>query len=161
MQQKDLKIIEKLIDDKIEMKLKDISTLKNKDIKILLYNYNKYKNRIQILKDKIEQNDFNILNKGQLIERVQGGAIFKNPFDIIEENKEKTLKELNRLQYIVSIIKKGLDIIKDDVYYDIIKLRYFEKKSVVEILNILHISESNYHKHHSYLIGELRSIIGL
>lgn len=155
--------LKKLIIQEIENYNRDQYSLKTKDVKILLYNYNKYLGRIKLYTDELNELELNplIINKVSDDIKVQKSSVFKSELEKIEDKKEMIKAKINKLIHITTKIKEALCIIQEEEYYIIIIMKYFQKKTNKEICNKLYISESTLIRHHNSLIKELKSILFL
>lgn len=155
--------LKKIIIEEIENYNKDQHSIKAKDVKILLYNYNKYQNKIKIFRKELEDLEQNLIIKKGKVEdiKVQQSMIFKSELEKVEEQKEKLELKINKLIYITTKICDALSVIQDEPYYDIIVMKYFNRSSTKEICSSLYISESTFNRYHNKLIKELKSILFL
>lgn len=160
----DREAVIKIVKDELEYYLKEKENLKREDVKILLKNYTKYKNDIS----QIEQNIIDLEN-GKPMELlnfensilVQKTKKFKSEFDIRQDRIEFLTSKLKNLKYLVSKIENALEIVSNNTYSDIIRLKYFENKRVDEITDEMFISYGTYKKYHAKLINEIKSILFL
>lgn len=154
--------LRKIIKEEMEYQLKSIETVKRNDIQVLLKNYQKYINDIDTLKREIEE-----LKAGKPLEtgrvlseiNVQSSPVFKSVLEKKEDRIENLNSNIENLSYIIKKIDNALNIISNNDYYELIELKYFQKKTVNEIMDILHISYGTYKKHHARLINEIKSVI--
>ncbi|WP_064590319.1 DUF1492 domain-containing protein [Streptobacillus moniliformis] len=157
--------LKKLIIQEIENYNKNQENLKSKDVKILLYNYNKYLNKIEIYNKQLKELETSsyIINTSIFNNdiKVQQSTIFKSELEKKEEMKDILKSKINKLIYITTKIKDALSIIQDEEYHIILTMKYFQKKSNNEICNNLNISESTLIRNHNKLIKELKSILFL
>lgn len=73
----------------------------------------------------------------------------------ISMDKENTIKT----QKIIKIIDKALKTIKDDPYYQIIGLFYFEHKTRAEIAEIYNVDDKTISRNKKRLVKEIKYII--
>lgn len=156
-------VLKKIILQEIENYNKDQNNLKIKDIKILLYNYNKYLKTIPLLYDKLKElEEHPIILNGQSEDiKVQKSSTFKSDLEKIEDKIENIKLRIERLLYITSKIKDGLSIIQDDEYFTLIEMKYFKRMSNKDVCDALFISDSTLNRHHHRLINELKSVLFL
>lgn len=155
----------KFIKNEIKEYSKNKNHLEIEDVESLLFNYYKYKSKIKVLINKleeIEKGNFTILKNNSLEnERVQGSLSFKSDFEIFEEEKEKINKTINRLNYIVNQVNLAIEVIKNDEYYSLIEYRYLKGYSINKVLEELHITNSTFKRNKKRLIKQIRSILFL
>lgn len=156
-------VLKKIILQEIENYNKDQNNLKIKDIKILLYNYNKYLKTIPLLYEKLKELEEHpmILNGQSEDIKVQKSSTFKSDLEKIEDKIECMKLRIERLRYITSKIKDGLSIIQDDEYFTLIEMKYFKRMSNKDVCDALFISDSTLNRHHHRLINELKSVLFL
>ena len=156
-------VLKKIILQEIENYNKDQNNLKIKDVKILLYNYNKYLRTIPLLYEKLKElEEHPIILNGQSEDiKVQKSSTFKSDLEKIEDKIENIKLRIERLLYITSKIKDGLSIIQDDEYFTLIEMKYFKRMSNKDVCDALFISDSTLNRHHHRLINELKSVLFL
>ena len=156
-------VLKKIILQEIENYNKDQNNLKIKDVKILLYNYNKYLRTIPLLYEKLKELEKHpiILNGQSEDIKVQKSSTFKSDLEKIEDKIENIKLRIERLVYITDKIKHGISIIQDDEYFPLIDMKYFQNMSNKDVCNALFISDSTLNRHHHRLINELKSILFL
>ena len=156
-------VLKKIILQEIENYNKDQNNLKIKDVKILLYNYNKYLRTIPLLYEKLKElQEHPIILNGQSEDiKVQKSSTFKSELEKIEDKIENIKLRIERLLYITSKIKDGLSIIQDDEYFTLIEMKYFQRMSNKDVCDALFISDSTLNRHHHRLINELKSVLFL
>lgn len=96
----------------------------------LLFNYNNFKD---VIKDKeaeiAELRQFGMRKKSTSITSFSGntGLIeVKSDAEKVEEKIEMIEFSISTTRNFIRIIDNALDTLKDDVYYDLIRMRYFE-----------------------------------
>lgn len=156
-------VLKKIILQEIENYNKDQNNLKIKDVKILLYNYNKYLRTIPLLYEKLKElEEHPIILNGQSEDiKVQKSSTFKSDLEKIEDKIENIKLRIERLIYITDKIKHGISIIQDDEYFTLIDMKYFQNMSNKDVCNALFISDSTLNRHHHRLINELKSVLFL
>lgn len=156
-------VLKKIILQEIENYNKDQNNLKIKDVKILLYNYNKYLRTIPLLHEKLKELEKHpiILNGQSEDIKVQKSSTYKSDLEKIEDKIENIKLRIERLVYITDKIKHGISIIQDDEYFTLIDMKYFQNMSNKEVCDALFISDSTLNRHHHRLINELKSVLFL
>jgi RNA polymerase sigma factor (sigma-70 family) len=134
-----------------------------KDTEVLLYNY-------PILKDKIKLDEELLLDpdsiiypkrKSKDIVRYSSSASNGPEFDVSQYTESVKLSMM-RTRAEVARIERALEQIKDDRYYRIIELKYFEKNinqdshTYDEIARILQKDESTIRRNKNRLISKLK-----
>ena len=156
------KEIEKALDNYFKRKsdlYNKIVTEKNtyKKVEDMLKYYNRFKKRIKFIQNNM---DNIILKKSSGISEMSGGSFeYKSDLEKKEEIREQNKKLIGKYQTIVNLIDEALEEIKDDEYYKIIELRYFENETIENISKILHTADRNIRRHRNRLINELSEII--
>lgn len=126
----------------------------------LLYNYNNFKAAI---KDKEEQ----IAEIRQIGLSKKSGAVATYSGDTgyieVKSDMEKAEEKIERIEFsmattknFIRIIDNAIDTLKDDVYYDLIRLRYFEGKSREEIAEYFDCDVSTVNRNKNRLINLLQ-----
>ena len=109
---------------------KKVLTPYQKTIK-LLKSYKYYKNRIEYLKNNLDNIE---IKKKYSIEEIK--AVNNNNLSEIERKeiiKEERLKEIEFFEYGINLIDYGLSSIEEEKYKEIIPLIYFEKLRVEDV----------------------------
>lgn len=171
---KKLKVIEK--DDKIEIYIdetvkKTVAEIKRQGIlknnrqtpfqktETLLYNYNNYKAAIE---DKYEQikniQCLGVSKKSSSISSFSSGPIYeiKSEDDKAEEQIISMLNSIRITENFITIIDAAIDTLKDDEYFDIINLKYFEEKSREDIAIHYDVDPSTISRNKNRLINLLQ-----
>lgn len=156
-------LIKKLVKEEVDTQLKNKNYIDYEDLKVLLNNYLKYKQSLIITNTKLSDIDngtYILVKNNDSEDKVQNGSLkYVSDFEKKENEKRKLLSYKQKLKYIIEIIEFGLEYIRNDEYYEIIRLRYFEKLRGDEIQEQLYISKSTYNRHHKRLIKELKTIM--
>lgn len=126
----------------------------------LLYNYNNFK---QAIEDKQEQ--IRSIHESGLPQKSKSISSFTTNDGMINTDSELEKAE-QKIEVIessivvtkrfISIIDGALDKIKDDPYYEVIKLKYFEEKSREEIAEIMCVDVSTITRNKNRLINALK-----
>ena len=152
------KAVEKLLDAKkqIEEQQRDFF----KETEKLLYAYPDLKLKVEQDKEDLERGVFAIkVSKSKDIIRfsTSGG---KQPEEYVQEEiirSRKASMERTRLQ--VQRIDRALETIKDDPYYDIIPMKYWDLMQPAEIAERLGCDERTYRRHKNRLINKLKVVL--
>lgn len=137
-----LKVIEttaKMTANEVVSQLRKQGLLKNsrqspfQKTETLLYNYNNFKSAID---DKIEQineiKQVGIRKKSNSIKTFSGSQQtyeMKSDSDKADEKIESIEQSIQTTKNFIKIIDGAIDMLKDDPYFDIIRMKYFEGKS--------------------------------
>lgn len=136
MEQKDKREIVKILIDELEVRgliKKDNSSFKNTEK--ILFNYNKLKESIADRKEQIDDiMAVGVLKKSKSITSISSNnALIYDDNEILEQSINSLNKHIERTKIIIKHIDRVLDKFKDDSYFDIIKLYYFDGKSYEQI----------------------------
>ncbi len=75
-------------------------------------------------------------------ERVKGGSIeYKSNLEKAEEKIQELEKSIEKIQDKLKLVDSALDYVKNDRYYKIIEMKYFEKKTNNKIAEALGVDE--------------------
>jgi RNA polymerase sigma factor (sigma-70 family) len=165
---KNTQMIEKYIDETIQRYtselrkqglLKDNKRTPFQKTEILLYNYNNFKAAIQ---DKYEQ--IEAIKKVGLPKRSTSITTFsssptyeiKTDSDKAEEKIEAIEQSIQVTKNFISVIDAALDMLKDDHYFDIIRMKYFEGKTREEIAEHFDVDVSTISRNKNRLINLLQ-----
>ncbi|ODM27620.1 hypothetical protein A7W90_16150 [Clostridium sp. Bc-iso-3] len=127
-----------------------------KDTEKLLYS-------LPALKLKVEQDEEDMQNghviqkrKSADVVRFGGGSKYDNSEDEYLESRrgsmERTKREIQR-------IEKALDVVKEDAYYDIIELKYFDNHTIEYIAEHFDKDETTIRRNKNRLINKLKLIL--
>lgn len=139
--------------------LKDNKRTPFQKTEILLYNYNNFKAAIQ---DKYEQ--IEAIKKVGLPKRSTSITTFsssptyeiKTDSDKAEEKIEAIEQSIQVTKNFISVIDAALDMLKDDHYFDIIRMKYFEGKTREEIAEHFDVDVSTISRNKNRLINLLQ-----
>lgn len=104
-----------------------------KNTESLLYSYNKLKKNIEIRKEQIKKLETEGLlgrSTSIILNKPKSNYNHNDPVDVAINDIEKQVKST---QAIIDYIDKVLNEFKDDPYFDIIRLKYFEGKKNEDI----------------------------
>ncbi len=108
------------------------STFKN--VERILYEYPKLKNSILERENQIEElKEYGIPEKSKSITGLSDNTIRKDKEDIISDSIDSLNKHIFKTRVIIKHIDSVINTLKDDPYFDIIKLKYFEGKTHEQI----------------------------
>lgn len=103
----------------------------------LLYNYNNFKAVIKEKEDQIaELKQFGMRKKSTSITSFSGGTGLvevKSDAEKLEEKVEMIEFSISTTKNFIRIIEHAVDSLKDDPYYELISMRYFEGHSQEQI----------------------------
>ena len=156
------KEIEKALDKYFQKKsnlYNKIVTEKNtyKKVEDMLRYYNRFKKRIIYIQDNM---DNVILKKISGISSMgEGNFEYKSDIEKKEEIREQNQKQLERYKILVQLIERGLEEIRNDEYYKIIELRYFENGTIENISEELKYSVATVKRNRNRLVNELCEIL--
>lgn len=155
-------IIREIVKDEIQKeteKISKISKIKNtfKRIEEMLRCYRTFKRRIKELEEEYE----NIVIKKQVNYDPIFACSYEHLSEIekIELKKEQIKLKINKHKALADLIEFGLEEIKNDKYYKLIELRYFEKNKIEKVTEILGIGESTFRENRNRLVNKLCEIM--
>ncbi|MDO4728450.1 MAG: hypothetical protein Q4B43_05525 [Bacteroidota bacterium] len=153
------KLLEKLKNDK-DFKVQKILSPFQKTEK-LLFELKYLKGAIEVKNRYIKslKNDPVLISKKEIGVNVQESKKYLSEMEKIENQIEKIEKEIERLQIVVEMTEKALDTIREDKYFKIIEMKYFEELTFEYISEVLEIGERTAKRHKNRLITKLRTII--
>ena len=165
---KNTQMIEKYIDETIQRytsELRRQGLLKNnkrtpfQKTETLLYNYNNF---ISAIQDKYEQ--IEAIKKVGLPKRSTSITTFsssptyevKSDIDKTEEKIESIEQSIQVTKNFISVIDAALNMLKDDPYFEIIRMKYFEGKTREEIAEHFDVDVSTISRNKNRLINLLQ-----
>lgn len=160
MTEKDIdKKITQILDKRLN-ELNKINESKNTYQKVqeMLRFYKSFKKKIE----RLENNDGEIVLKNSV---GMGGAIGGNSFEYKSElEKKEEIKEQNKillekLYSVIDLIESGLSEIKNDKYYEVISMKFFDRMSYEQIAEKLNYSVITIKRNKSRLLNELSVIM--
>lgn len=128
---------------------KNILTPYEKTIK-LLKNYKYYKNRVEYLKNNLDNIE---IKKKYSIGEIK--AVNNKNLSEMEKReiiKEERLKEIEFFEYGINLIDYGLSSIEDEKYKEIISLIYFEKLRIEDIAEKFSVDTSTIKRNRNKLV---------
>lgn len=153
------KLIEKLKGDK-DFKVQKVLSPFQKTEK-LLFELKYLKGAIDVKHKHITglKNDPVLLSKKEIGVNVQGTKKYLSEVEKIENKIEKLEKEIERLQIVVEMTEKALGTIRDDKYFKIIEMKYFEELTFEYIAEYLRIDITTAKRNKNRLIKKLQTMI--
>lgn len=140
--------------------LKDSKQSAFQKTEILLYNYGSFQDAVKEKKLQIKEvRSHGLKHKSKSITSFSSGNNFSNQKDPDELEEEKILQlesSIKITKNLISVIDKALGKLHDDPYYDIIKLKYFEKKKGDEIAEYFNVETSTVSRNKNRLINVLK-----
>lgn len=135
MQEIDRKEVVKIVIDELDNRGIIKRNLNSFDNTIkLLYEYPKLKESIKDREEQIEDlKKYGIPSKSKSITSINMGTKREEEDEIIEDNINSLKQHIYRTKVVIRYIDRVLEKIKNDKYYDVIRLYYFEKKTLEQI----------------------------
>ena len=90
---------------------------------------------------------------------VQSSKEYLSELEKVENRIEKLKEEIVRIENVVNMVERALDTIRNDKYYKIIEMKYFDDMTFEYIAENLDISERTAKRHKNYMIRQLQLII--
>ena len=113
--------------------------------------------KINLMED-IEKNGLTPKNSG-ITERVKGGTEnYKSDIEKKEDRLEFIKQDISFTENIVMQIESALESIKDDKYYKIIELKYFNKKTLEEIADEFDVDVRTIKRNKNRIINDLSAM---
>ena len=153
------KIIEKMKNDK-EIKTEKQLTPFQKTEKLL--------SELALLKGAIDSKNMLIedlkkegisIQKREIGVNVQSSKVYLSELEKVENRIEKLQEEIVRIENVISMVERALNTIRNDKYYNIIEMKYFEDLTFEDIAEKLNISVRTAKRHKNFMIRQLQLII--
>ena len=153
------KILEKLKNDK-EIKSEKQLTPFQKTEKLL--------SELALLKGAIDSKNMlieDLKKEGITIQKretgvnVQTSKVYLSELEKVENRIEKLQEEIVRIENVVNMVERALNTIKNNKYYKIIELKYFDDMTFEYISEKLDISIITAKRHKNHMIRQLQLII--
>ena len=90
---------------------------------------------------------------------VQASKVYLSELEKVENKIEKLEEEIARIENVVNMVERALDTIRNDKYYKIIEMKYFEDLTFENIAEKLNISVRTAKRHKNFMIRQLQIII--
>lgn len=125
----------------------------------LLYNYNNFKAAIN---DKYEQIEAikceGLPQKSKSITSFSGSASFevKSESDKANEKIESIEQSIQVTKNFIKVIDAAIDVLRDDPYFEIIPMKYFDCKSREDIAAFYDVDASTISRHKNRLVNLLQ-----
>ena len=126
---------------------------------ILLYNYKNFNDAIKEKKLQVKEvKVYGIKGKSKSITSFSSGNSFtiKDEDEKIDDKVSQIENSIMVTKNLISVIDKALEKLHDDPYFDIIKLKYFDKKKSEEIAECFDIDISTVSRNKNRLINVLK-----
>lgn len=129
-----------------------------KDTETLLYSYPSLKIKIAQDEEDLSNEQIPIQGKSKDIVRYSSNVTTFKPLDN-EEIIHNRIASLERTKREVKRIEAALETVKDDKYYQIIPLKYWEQLDPGEIAEKLRCDERTYRRNKNRLINKLKIVL--
>lgn len=127
---------------------------------ILLYNYNNFLDVIKNREEQIEELKQNGLRKHSISVLPAMNTVHDNYVKTEQEKIDEKIAEIQinitTTKNFISIIDKELDCLKNEKYFDIIRMKYFEGKTHEEIAEHFHCDVKTISRQKNNLINKLQ-----
>jgi hypothetical protein fuD12_10997 len=153
------KILEKIKNDK-EIKTEKQLTPFQKTEKLL--------SELALLKGAIDSKNMLIedlkkegisIQKKKTEVNVQASKIYLSELEKVENRIEKLKEEIVRIENVVNMVERALDTIRNNKYYDIIEMKYFDELTFEHISEKLDISVITAKRYKNKMIRQLQLVI--
>lgn len=153
------KIIERMKNDKEIKKEKQLTPFQKTE---------KLLSELSLLKGAIDSKNMLIedlkkegisIQKRETGVNVQSSKVYLSELEKVENRIEKLQEEIVRIENVVNMVERALDTIRNDKYYKIIEMKYFDDMTFEYIAENLDISERTAKRHKNYMIRQLQLII--
>lgn len=126
----------------------------------LLYNYDSFKKVIEEKQQEIEQiKEHGLPQKSKSITAFVGGdglRDIKSEMEAVSDRIAEIEKSIHVTQRFIDVVDNALNLIRDNAYYDIIPLKYFQGKTYEEIADHFDKDISTISRNRNKLINELK-----
>lgn len=126
----------------------------------LLFNYNNFKDVIRDKEEQIKElRQFGVRKKSSSITSFSNNAGLievKSDAEKIEERIEAIEFSINTTRSFIKVIDDAVSLLKDDPYYDLIHLRYFEGRTQEQIAEYFDCDVSTVSRNKNRLINLLQ-----
>jgi len=125
----------------------------------LLYNYNNFKAAIQDKHDQIEEiKNVGLRKRSKSITSISSNPTYeiKSDIDKAEEKIESIEQSIQVTKNFIRIIDNAIDMLKDDPYFDIIRMKYFEGKTREEMAEYYDVDVSTISRNKNRLVNLLQ-----
>ena len=90
---------------------------------------------------------------------VQASKIYLSELEKVEIRIEKLKEEIVRIENVVNMVERALDTIRNNKYYDIIEMKYFDELTFEHISEKLDISVITAKRYKNKMIRQLQLVI--
>lgn len=129
---------------------------------VLLYNYMKFKKMIDDKKEQIKEIETcGTRKKSKSITSYVSSEFVDEKIKIEKQSDQITalVKSIHEIEAYLTRIDHALDSVKDDPYYEIIKMRYFDNETMENISYDLEKDKSTIARNKNRLIKEIQMIL--
>lgn len=149
-------VVKIVLDELVKRNLIHKTENSYKNTEYLLNNYDLLKKSINDMKTQIKDLEQYGIKKGTSAVHVVSNVI-KEDEDIIIERRINNLKQsIHRTKSVLKMINLILQDIRDDKYYKIIELKYFDKKTYEEIAEVMECDISTISRNKNRLINKIK-----
>ena len=156
------------IADKILEKLKNDKEIKSEKQLTPFQKTEKLLSELALLKGAIDSKNMlieDLKKEGITIQKretgvnVQTSKVYLSELEKVENRIEKLQEEIVRIENVVNMVERALNTIKNNKYYKIIELKYFDDMTFEYIAEKLNISERTAKRYKNKMIRQLQLII--
>ena len=127
---------------------------------LLLWNYNNFKRVVKEKEDQIEElKKYGVPHKGGAVHTYSSGGNIVHGVSTVEETVDNAIhsveKSVNDVKEALNKIDMAMLGIKNDPYYSILEMRYFDGMGQEDIAKFMNCSRQNIGYHKNRLIREL------
>ena len=90
---------------------------------------------------------------------VQTSKVYLSELEKVENRIEKLKEEIVRIENVVNMVERALDTIRNNKYYDIIEMKYFDDLTFEHISEKLNISVITAKRYKNKMIRKLQLVI--
>lgn len=126
---------------------------------LLLWNYNSFKRVIKEKEEEIaEIRKYGVPHKGGAVHQYSGDNTVRG-LSTVDETVETAVhtvqSSVQEISSVINMVDSAMNSIKNDEFYPILELRYFNGMSQSEIANVLNCTQQNISYHKNRLVREL------
>ncbi len=126
----------------------------------LLYNYRGFQKIVQERLDEIEEiKKYGVPQScGAVGERVQGGTLpggIVLPEESVEQAVHRIHCAIESTVRVIALVDKSMELLKNDPYYKILEMRYFDNRTLEDIAAYFNCDTSTVSRNRSRLVKEL------
>lgn len=156
------------IADKILEKIKNEKEIKTEKQLTPFQKTEKLLSELALLKGAIDSKNMLIedlkkegisIQKRETGVNVQSSKIYLSELEKVENRIEKLQEEIVRIENVVNMVERALDTIKNNKYYDIIEMKYFDELTFEHISEKLDISVITAKRYKNKMIRQLQLVI--